>query len=218
MHILSRLSCVVGRWSPPTFLGVVRIAEDVGMNPLDTCFYQCLGPAVDCGFTLVELAVTLSISAILAAIAVPNMQQFLTGRAVDSQAEELVTSLRMARSEALKRGAEVSVCASSNTESASPSCSGDTGWVSGWLVFYDDNVNGTLDGKDKPVRVQGVAKSVKEVASATQTLTFGRNGTLMTSAASFKLKPNVTNTSLWRTVCLNKQGRVSLNKGDFTCP
>ena len=111
--------------------------------------------------TLVELAVTVAIAAILAAIAVPNMRDFLTGRAVDTQAEELVTSLRLARSEALKRGMEVSVCASANTESASPSCSGDAGWAKGWLVFYDYDVNGSMNGNDKPLRVQGVAAASK---------------------------------------------------------
>lgn len=179
------------------------------------------------GFTLTELMVTVAIAAILAALAAPAMTQLLADRAVDSQAQELATSLRLARSEAIKRGLEVSVCASTNTADASPTCTGDTQWAKGWLVFYDYNANGSLDGDDKAVRVQtGGVKGVKDVVSAAVIVTFARNGILLVPAAAgacFQLQPNEAagnayNNSL-RAVRVNKQGRIETVKGvGATCP
>jgi type IV fimbrial biogenesis protein FimT len=184
-------------------------------------------PLLQRGFTLTELMVTVAVAAILAALAAPAMTQILADRAVDGQAQELATSLRLARSEAIKRGLEVSVCASLNTTATSPTCSGDTQWAKGWLVFYDYNANGLLDGDDKALRIQaGGNKGLRDVVSATVALTFARNGILLTPAAAvacFQLQPNVSAGSAYnnalRAVRVNKQGRVESAKGaGATCP
>jgi type IV fimbrial biogenesis protein FimT len=175
------------------------------------------------GLTLVELAVTLSIASILVAVAAPYMSQLMTGRAADSQAEEMVTALRLARSEALKRGGEVSLCASTTTNLASPTCSKATDWVSGWVTFYEYGAaNGDLTGNEAKLHVYAPAKGVKTVTGSASFVTFSRNGQLIGGggAASFKFVPYKDNAAkgYTRTVCVNQQGRVSLNKGDIACP
>jgi type IV fimbrial biogenesis protein FimT len=92
-----------------------------------------LNPMVDApvatrGFTLIELLVTLAVAAILLTVAVPNFQMFVLNNRMASQANDLITALNMARSEAVKRAASVTVCASSN----STSCTGT--WEQGWIV------------------------------------------------------------------------------------
>lgn len=176
-----------------------------------------------CGLTLVELGVTLAIASIMVALAAPYMSQLLTGRATDSQAEEMVTALRLARSEALKRGGEVSLCASSTTTAASPSCSGAADWVNGWVTYYEYGVpDGSIGANEAKVHVYPPAKGVKAVNATAAFVTFSRNGQLLGGggAATFKFVPLKDNTSkgYTRTVCVNQQGRVSLNKGDITCP
>ncbi len=67
------------------------------------------------GFTLVELMVTIAVLAILASIAVPGFQSIIQNNRATTMANELTTAVNLARSEAVKRGVEVSVCPTGGT-------------------------------------------------------------------------------------------------------
>ena len=73
------------------------------------------------GFTLVELVTVLTIVAILAAIAMPNLAVMMAGQRMRATGTDLVSSLLLARSEAIKRNADVEIA---------PQTAGD--WTSGW--------------------------------------------------------------------------------------
>lgn len=80
------------------------------------------------GFTLVELLIVMAIAAILAVVGVPSLWNFIQNARTTAQANELVTAINLARSEAVKRGEDVEVC--SSTDGAT--CGG--GWSDGWIV------------------------------------------------------------------------------------
>jgi type IV fimbrial biogenesis protein FimT len=89
------------------------------------------------GFTLVELLVTVTVAAILLSLAMPSFTTFVQNSRRTSEVNSLVTSLNYARSEAVKRGANIVVCASSDGST----CSGSTaagGWKTGWIVETTD--------------------------------------------------------------------------------
>ena len=85
------------------------------------------------GFTLVELMVTVAVIAILAVVATPSMSAMLNNSRVTAQAEEMVSSLQLARSEAVRRNARVTVCAGANGV-----CNNSANWNQ-WTVFGRDN-------------------------------------------------------------------------------
>jgi type IV fimbrial biogenesis protein FimT len=61
------------------------------------------------GFTLVELVVTLAIAAILMALAVPSMREYIARKRVEGVASELATDLRAMRNAPLESGLEPTV-------------------------------------------------------------------------------------------------------------
>jgi type IV fimbrial biogenesis protein FimT len=78
------------------------------------------------GFTLVELGITLAIAGILLMLAVPSLTTLIVTQQVRTGAADLQSSLYFARSEALKRAANVEVVPV-----------GDD-WKNGWKVQLAD--------------------------------------------------------------------------------
>lgn len=97
------------------------------------------------GFTLVELLVTLIILGIVIAFAVPSFQTMATSNRMTNQVNTLSGVIANARSAAsVAPGATVTVCSSSD----SSSCSSSTQWDNGWIVFRDEDGDGSVDTGD----------------------------------------------------------------------
>lgn len=101
------------------------------------------------GFTLIELMVTLAVAAILLTLAVPNFRDFLLNNRLTSVANEFIAAANLARSEAIKRGRNATLCVSNNSMSAAPTCTGGTDWGDGWLVWVDADDSGGLNGDER---------------------------------------------------------------------
>ncbi len=91
------------------------------------------------GFTLVELLVTVSVAAILLALAAPSMADLLRNNRLAAANNTLVGSLNVARAEALRRGRVITLCASTDQRT----CSASNDWATGWVVFEDTVSSGT---------------------------------------------------------------------------
>lgn len=105
------------------------------------------------GVTLIELMVTISIAVILMTVAVPGFQQLMTSNKLSGIATDMMGSLSIARSEAIKRGTNVYVCSGN-------ACTGCTGvgciddWSGGWIIYVDNNQNGSYDSPgDTRIRI-----------------------------------------------------------------
>ena len=93
------------------------------------------------GFTLIELLITIVVVSILLAAGVPSLMEFIRNNRLTTQANSLVISIQLARSEAVKRGTGAVICASSDQAT----CSSDDNWTTGWIVFSDVGQDGNLD-------------------------------------------------------------------------
>lgn len=169
----------------------------------------------DSGFTLVELLVTVAIVAIMAAIAAPNLQSFIQSSVVRSSATELAAILNYARSEAVKRGWAVSVCKSSSIQATKPSCSTSASWNDGWVVFIDQDEDGTVDTADTPLRVS---------APGSQRISISSNGSNFANRVTY-LPTGISNingclifswSSTNRYIVINKTGRLRISASSCT--
>ncbi len=154
------------------------------------------------GFTLIELLVTLAVAAILLTVAVPNYQMFVMNSRMASQANEIVGALSLARSEAVKRGAQVSVCASSNGST----CTGS--WTQGWVVR---DASG-------PIRVQSALTGGSTLsAGAVTSITYTPNGrTTLAAATTLTLCPPIPATVKGRAIQVELTGRPYV--AEAVCP
>lgn len=103
------------------------------------------------GLTLVELLVTLAVAAILTMVAVPSFAAVLRSVHLSAGSNDLMASLRLARSEAVRRGDRITICKSAD----GAACAEEGGWEQGWIVFQDVNGNARLDAGETLVRQYG---------------------------------------------------------------
>lgn len=103
-----------------------------------------------CGLTLIELLVTIAIAAILAGLAAPSFRELLASNRLKSQASALLSSLLLARGEAIKRNGRVTLCKSAD----GAACTADGGWEQGWIMFADGNNNAALDAGETVIQRQ----------------------------------------------------------------
>jgi type IV fimbrial biogenesis protein FimT len=82
--------------------------------------------------------VTITLAAIVMGIGVPSYQNLVVKNRIQTQADEIRSSLAMARVEAISRGLRVRVCPGTN------GCVG-ANWHDGWNSFVDRNNDNTRD-------------------------------------------------------------------------
>lgn len=91
------------------------------------------------GFTLIELIVTMAVLAVVAAMAIPSFSLMVKNNSSSSMSSELQGALALARVEAVKRAARVSICPSID----GASCLTASDWAKGWMVFVDTAASDT---------------------------------------------------------------------------
>lgn len=165
------------------------------------------------GFTLVELMVTLMVASILLMVGVPSFIETIRRSRTVTQANEIVTALNLARSEAVKRGIQVTILRTGGE------------WEDGWKVFVDENGNGAVDdgdtvlqeytalSKDYTLRVGG--NFTDWVAYRPTGLSLGSGGL---PNGSFRLCTDEQDTVKGRTIAVNSVGRISIQEQTDSCP
>lgn len=86
------------------------------------------------GFTIIELMVVLAIVAVVLVMVPPGMAQLALTTNLKSYSHEMLTSLYLTRSEAIKRNAPVTLCVSTD----GTSCAGAGSWAQGWIILAPD--------------------------------------------------------------------------------
>jgi len=104
------------------------------------------------GFTLLELALTVSIMAICAVVAVPALAPMLERYRANAALHALATQVQLARMAAITYRQPAILCPSGD----GATCSGVPDWSGGWLLFLDPNGNRIRDPGEQLVRAENV--------------------------------------------------------------
>lgn len=100
------------------------------------------------GLTMIELLVTVSILAILMAVALPSFQTFFASNRLATANSDLQSTLNLARSEAIRRGMTVTLVRGGGT---------DKHWENGWTMVVDANNDGDTSDAGETLRDVGPA-------------------------------------------------------------
>ena len=175
------------------------------------------------GFTLTELMVVTAIVAILLSIGVPSYRYITNSYRMSSEVNGLLGDLMYARSEALKEGQYVSVCASVD----GATCSGTTAWNTGWIVFSNptNGAEPTVGILRMQQKFTGTTPDTFNADNGVSAVSYNREG-FATTAAGF---PNTTvtlhdptNNAVWtRCLWITPTGMITtetpLNNPSGTC-
>ncbi len=169
------------------------------------------------GFTLLELLVVVAIGGVLAAVAVPPMHAMLNTQKVVSFVYLFVSSLHLARNEAIKRNACAVMCKSATGQS----CTGSGGWEQGWILFHDANNNAQLDAGEQVVLRQGAVSVGPRLTGNTPVANYvsysASGGAKMVSGAfqagTFTLCPESASDTSVRLIVLSGTGRPRTQAG-----
>jgi len=131
-----------------------------------------------------ELMVTIAIAAILIAIAVPSFTGTIASNRLTSNANQFLSALSYARSEAIKRGLQVTIL----NRGASNQ------WESGWDTFVDLNGNNAFDDNgDTNLCQAGEDCMLRSYDALPASFTFRSNGTSFQSYAAYLANGSIKN-------------------------
>lgn len=159
------------------------------------------------GFTLTELMIVLAIMGIIGSMAVPSFSRSIKENRNEASSNALLTSLSLARTEAIRRAGTVTACPSADGGTCS------TDWATGWIVFVD-NANSATP------QVGTVLQSESGLEETTVTRTSGANTWVRfssrggaESATVLKVAPSTCDVSdHYRNIKVLASGRTSITK------
>jgi type IV fimbrial biogenesis protein FimT len=138
------------------------------------------------GFTMVELLTVMSILVIILGVMAPSFSEFMAAQQAKGLSYDLTGDLMLARNEALKRNASVTISR------------GGASWAQGWSVVS------VSDGESLSTR-NPAAQSVT-ITGAPATITFDFNGRVSSPTASVRI--TISSQSSSRCVQLDPSGRA----------
>jgi len=170
------------------------------------------------GFTVIELLVVLAIVAIVTTVAVPGFQGAVDSYRVRRATEDLIATIYLARTEAVKHGGEVILrkatpagCAGSSTTAQ---------WECGWIVFLDLNNNNLLDDNEALLQTSPNATGVDiRFTSNHAVMPIDRWGQFNGTGAFGFIVKSIHPYSSAKPValCMTSGGRLATRKGVTSC-
>lgn len=140
--------------------------------------------ATSSGVTLLELLFAVMVAAVIIGLGSPMFGEFRRNAQLTRNANDFLTSVQRARSEAAKRQQPVSLCVAADPAVEAPVCSGAplTGAAAtGWVVFQDTNGDCERADAEPVIDKRGGSERLALAASSERTcISFAGNGFLRT--------------------------------------
>jgi len=162
------------------------------------------------GFTIIELMIAIAILAVLITVVAPSFIEVIENNRIQTQTENMFRSLSLARSEAIKRNQSAVICKSSS----GTSCTTSGNWEQGWLIYADEDGDGTLDTGEDVLHTFGALPSgyTLRTNAYDNKATYRSDGTISQQGSFFVCDPD-GETDKGRKITISSTGRPRTQKG-----
>jgi type IV fimbrial biogenesis protein FimT len=177
------------------------------------------------GFTLIEMMTVVSLIALIAALAAPDLRAFMVRNKVAGVGNEFAAALQQARALAVSRNSCVSLCAASSNNAGTcmdTDVEGVNFLAVGWLIFQNPGCDATkTDPEDAvagPILQQRSGESgayvLKASAPELNIILFDPRGYAnLAAVGNFQIEPPAgSDPSYRRTICLDAAGRSTVRQ------
>lgn len=203
----------------------VRTSQSVNLTiekMMQTCFSG--RPSGVVGISIVELVVSLAVVSILVTTGVPAFSSIIQSNRINESAFDMLGTINLARTEAVKRRTRVVLCRSADPTLATPGCGGSANtWTTGWLVFASGDSNNTYEAGTDTLLGIGLADSsnltVITNSTSNNNLEYNSDGTTNESGGTARFAVCDKRGGAWgRQINVPPHGRPKFIKGDSANP
>ncbi len=158
------------------------------------------------GYTLLELLVTISVSAILITSGIPALSDLIDKLQSQSDIQQLRVAIQLTRQQAISHTQTTTLC----PHLINSECSKD--WAAGLMIFSDPNGNGKRDTNESVIRVLPKFNNDLRWSSfgSNNYLRYTANGFTFNQNGSFHYCTNSVDNN--RRLTINRTGRPYINK------
>ena len=162
--------------------------------------------------------VTLAVVGIFASIALPSFSQMIENNRISTATNEFISNHVLARSEALKRSRNVTICSSANQTT----CGAGTDYSTGWIIYADCDGNGALTAGDVDCDGNGTASTGESeiikvhdgfnnmyAGGAVSSFTYQFSGRIAGAPTTFNV--GKSSTDLKKDIVVSKLGRIRVD-------
>lgn len=145
-------------------------------------------------------------------VGVPLLLTFMEGVQLDGDANDMFSSLFLARSEAVTRNTTVSLC--KINPNSPDNCDNSEGWQSGWITFVDSDSDGVRDAGETVLNSY-TGMNTNSIVSSTNFANF--ISYLPSGSSNTNGTINIcVNSNIAQNIFINATGRPRIS--DSSCP
>ena len=178
----------------------------------------------EAGFTLIELMVTVVVVGILVMVAVPSFSSLIMNNRLVTHTTAFTSALAVARSEAINRATQVTMCKSLDGRT----CTTDNNWEQGWVLFQDVNGDGDTDTGEELLGTHKALPpgyTLRTAGNFSNWITYNPSGSSIGNGGPsepFRMCTPAADIAKSRAVDVSNTGRARIAVGNsvsgFTCP